>query len=97
MSIINAKLYVIEKTIEWITNLMQFSSNIWIFTDSQKSINLIENENHCLIDQIYQNSMINQSNHNATYIHWILDHADISKNKKTDALTNFFIFIDSGL
>ena len=59
MNITDVEIYVIEKTIEWINNLMQFSSNIWFFTDSQKSIKLIENSKHMLTDQIHQNLIKN--------------------------------------
>ena len=43
MNITDVEIYAIEKATEWANNLMQFSSNIWFFTDSQKSIKLIEN------------------------------------------------------
>ena len=59
MNITDAEIYAIEKATEWANNLMQFSSNIWFFTDSQKSIKLIENLKHMLADQIYQNLIKN--------------------------------------
>ena len=50
INITDAEIYAIEKATEWAINLTQFSSNIWFFTDSQKSIKLIENSEHCLIN-----------------------------------------------
>ena len=84
MNIIDVKIYVIEKTIEWINNLMQFSSNIWFFTDSQKSIKLIENSKHMLADQIHQNLIKNQINDVTSHIHWISEHVNDSNNKKAN-------------
>ena len=69
MNITDAEIYVIEKATEWANNLMQFSSNTWFFTDSQKSIKLIENSKHCLINQIHQNLIENQSSENIAHIH----------------------------
>ena len=69
MNITDVEIYVIEKAIEWINNLMQFSSNIWFFTDSQKSIKLIENSKHMLADQTHQNLIKNQINHVTSHIH----------------------------
>ena len=37
INITDAEIYAIEKTTKWATNLIQFSSNIWIFTDSYTS------------------------------------------------------------
>ena len=76
MNITNVEIYVIKKTIEWINNLMQFSSNIWFFTDNQKSIKLIENSKHMLIVQIHQNFIKNQTNDITSHIHWISGHAN---------------------
>ena len=59
MSNLDIEIYAIEKAIEWTTNLMQFLLNICIFTDSQKSIKLIENLKYCLTNQIYQNLIKN--------------------------------------
>ena len=86
MNIINAEIYAIEKITEWATNLIQFSSNIWIFTDSQKSIKLIENSEHCLTDQFHQNLIKNQTNNITLHIHWVSGHADIPSNEKADQL-----------
>ena len=47
MNITDVEIYAIEKATEWANNLIKFSSNIWFFTDSQKSIKLIENSEHC--------------------------------------------------
>ena len=62
INITDVEIYVIEKIIEWVNNLMQFLSNIWSFTDSQESIKLIENSKYMLIDQIHQNLIKNQIN-----------------------------------
>ena len=94
MNIINAEIYVIEKTIKWINNLMQFSSNIWFFTDSQKSIKLIENSKHMLVDQIYQNLIKNQINDVTSHIHWISEHANIPNNEKADQLAKLTLNIN---
>ena len=59
---------------------MQFSFNIWFFTDSQKSIKLIENLKHILTDQIHQNLIKNQINNIISHIYWISEHADIPNN-----------------
>ena len=63
---------------------MQFSSDIWFFTDSQKSIKLIENSEHMLADQTHQNLIKNQTNGITSHIHWIPGHANISGNEKAD-------------
>ena len=84
MNITDVEIYVIKKTIEWINNLMQFSSNIWFFTDSQKSIKLIENSKHMLIDQTHQNLIKNQTNDVTSHIHWISEHVNISNNEKAN-------------
>ena len=94
MNIIDVKIYVIEKTIEWVNNLMQFSSNIWFFTDSQKSIKLIENLNYMLINQIHQNLIKNQINNVTLYIHWISEHANIPNNEKANQLIKLALNID---
>ena len=86
MNITDVEIYVIEKAIEWINNLMQFSSNIWFFTDSQKLIKLIENSKHYLINQIHQNLIKNQSNQITAHIHWISEHANIPNNEKANHL-----------
>ena len=69
MNIIDVEIYAIEKAIEWVNNFMQFSLNIWFFTDSQKSIKLIENSEHMLADQIHQNLIKNQINNVTSHIH----------------------------
>ena len=94
MNITNVKIYVIEKTIEWVNNLMQFSLNMWFFTDNQKSIKLIENLKHCLINQIHQNLIKNQINNVILHIHWISEHANISNNEKTDQLAKLTLNIN---
>ena len=94
MNITDVEIYVIEKAIEWVNNLMQFSSNIWFFTDSQKSIKLIENSKYMLTDQIYQNLIKNQINDITSYIHWISKHANIPDNKKANQLIKLTLNID---
>ena len=94
MNITDVEIYVIEKTIEWINNLMQFSSNIWFFTDSQKSIKLIENSKHMLTDQIHQNLIKNQINNVISHIHWISGHAKISSNEKANQLIKLTLNIN---
>ena len=84
MNIIDAEIYAIEKTIEWVNNLTQFSSNMWFFIDSQKSIKLIENSKHMLTDQTHQNLIKNQINNITSHIHWISEHANISNNEKAN-------------
>ena len=42
INIIDVEIFAIEKAIEWVNNLIELSSNTWFFTDSQKSIKLIE-------------------------------------------------------
>ena len=94
MNITDVEIYVIEKATEWANNLMQFSSNIWFFTDSQKSIKLIENSKHMLTDQIHQNLIKNQINNVTSYIHWISEHANISNNKKANQLIKLTLNIN---
>ena len=94
MNIIDVEIYAIEKAIEWINNLMQFSLNTWFFTDSQKSIKLIENSKHCLINQIHQNLIENQSSENIAHIHWIPGHANIPNNEKTNQLIKLTLNIN---
>ena len=94
MNITDVEIYVIEKTIEWINNLMQFSSNMWFFTDSQKLIKLIENSKHCLINQIHQNLIKNQINNVILHIHWISEHANIPNNEKVDQLIKLTLNIN---
>ena len=86
MKITDAEIYVIEKTIKSANNLTQFLSNIWFFTDSQKSIKWIENSEHMLIDHIHQNLIKNQINDVISHIHWISGHANIPDNKKANWL-----------
>ena len=94
MNITDVKIYAIEKAIEWINNLMQFSSNIWFFTDSQKSIKLIENLKHMLTDQTHQNLIKNQTNDVTSHIHWIPGHANIPGNEKADQLAKLALNIN---
>ena len=94
INITNVQSYVIKKAIEWINNLMQFSSNIWFFTDSQKSIKLIENSKHMLTDQIHQNLIKNQLNDVISHIHWISGHANIPSNEKADQLIKLTLNIN---
>ena len=94
MNITDAEIYAIKKAIKWAINLTQFSSNIWFFTDSQKSIKLIENLEHCLINQIHQNVIKNQSNNITSHIHWIPGHANVPGNKKADQLAKLALKID---
>ena len=53
MSIEKSELYAIDKAIEWALDLREKSTDIWIFIDSQKSIDLIEKSRHFLIKNIH--------------------------------------------
>ena len=94
MNITDVEIYAIEKTIKWVNNLTQFSSNMRFFTDSQKSIKLIENSKHMLADQIHQNLIRNQINNIILYIHWISGHANILNNEKADQLVKLTLNIN---
>jgi ribonuclease HI len=82
MSINDAKLYAIEKTTKWSKTLQNFE-HIWIFSDSQTAIQCIENCTHFLANEIHKTT---ENSNSAIHIHWILDHADISKNEKANQL-----------
>ena len=94
MNITDVEIYVIEKATECVNNLMQFSSNIWFFIDSQKSIKLIENSKHMLIDQTHQNLIKNQTNDIISHIHWISGHANIPNNEKANQLIKLSLNIN---
>jgi ribonuclease HI len=83
MSINDAELYAIEKTIRWSKTLHNFE-HIWIFTNSQNAIQCIEQSTHFLANEIYKTT---ENRHNTQFhIHWILEHANIFENEKANQL-----------
>ncbi len=82
MSINDAKLYAIKKAVKW-SKTLQSSIHIWIFIDSQNAIQCIEKSTHFLADKIYETT---ENSTYVTYIHWILEHTNISENEKANQL-----------
>jgi hypothetical protein len=83
MSINDAKLYAIEKTAKW-SKTLNNSERIWIFIYSQNAIRRMKKFTHFLANEIHktvENLINTQFN-----IHWISEHADISKNEKANQL-----------
>ena len=62
------------------------SIDIWIFTDSQKSIDLIEKSRHFLIENIHQNAIQLKNQRIKLHIEWISGHSKILENEKADSL-----------
>jgi ribonuclease HI len=84
MSIDDAELYAIEKSVKW-SKTLQNIEQVWIFTNNQNAIQCIEIFTHFLTNEIYETTenLIDIQ----THIHWILEHANISENEKADQLT----------
>jgi ribonuclease HI len=83
MSIDDAELYAIEKATKW-SKTLKNTSHIWIFTDSQRSIQFIEKSSHFLANEIEKT--IETMHDIQTHIHWIPAHQNIPGNEKADNL-----------
>ena len=89
IDIINAKLFAIEKAIEFYVKKVysiEIDSNIWIFTDCADAITRLkkfEFRTH-LIKKLHRNCKELYEIDHKIYIHWILKHAKFSKNLQAD-------------
>ncbi|MBD0343042.1 MAG: hypothetical protein ICV61_19870 [Microcoleus sp. Co-bin12] len=66
-------------------------NELWIFTDSQKSIESIRQMNHFLSQKIQKSIEILQTCNVDVHIHWIPGHFDIPGNEKADKLAKSVI------
>ncbi len=83
MNVHDAELYAIEKSIQWANSLTTLNE-LWIFTDSQKSIESIRQTNHFLAHEIQKSIETFQTHNIDVHIHWIPSHFDIPGNEKAD-------------
>ena len=89
IDVIGAKLFAIEKAIEFCTKkayLIKIISDIWIFTDCASAITRLEKfefRTH-LLKKLHRNCKELYEINHKIYIHWILKHAKISRNLQVD-------------
>jgi len=88
LDIADAELYAIEKSIEVSAKNLEnrTSKNIWIFTDSQKSIQKLQNfENRThLVEKIHQNAKYLHNFGHEIHVQWIPGHGKIPGNDLAD-------------
>ena len=89
IDVIDAKLFAIEKAIESCTNRTQsikIASDIWIFTDCANAITRLKKFEFRtqIMQKIHKNCKILYELDHKIHIHWISEHANISRNLQAD-------------